>query len=123
MTLPFLGWARWKNSDMQDTGGIIQWLQDSLPFPVPQARTEEELLLWLKGHCEDLLRNDFPGLVQLLYRVDVSENRLKYLLKASGGEDTGGLMARLILERVEQIILSRKTYRMPGEGIPEEDKW
>jgi hypothetical protein len=108
---------------MQDTDGIIQWLQDSLPSPVPLMRTEEELLLWLKGHCEELLRNDFPGLVQLLYRVDVSESRLKYLLKESGGQDTGGLMARLILERVEQIVLSRKTYRMPGEGIPEEDRW
>jgi hypothetical protein len=86
-------------------------------------RTEEELLLWLRGYCEELLRSDFPGLVQLLYRVDVSESRLKYLLKASGGEDTGGLMARLILERVEQIILARKAYRTPGDSIPEEDKW
>lgn len=108
---------------MQEPGSIIKWLQDSLPSAVPAMRTEEELLLWLTGYCEELVRSDFPGLVQLLYRVDVSENRLKYLLKASGGKDTGALMARLILERVEQIILARKTYRMPGEGIPEEDKW
>jgi hypothetical protein len=119
----FLGWAQWKNSDMQEPAGVIQWLQDSLPFPVPVMRTEEDLLLWLKGYCEELLRADFPGLVQLLYRVDVSENRLKYLLKASGGEDTGGLMARLILERVEQIILARKTYRMPDDSISEEERW
>jgi hypothetical protein len=108
---------------MQDTGSIVQWLQDSLPSPIPSLRTEEELLSWLTTHCNELLRQDFPGLVQLLYRVDVSENRLKYLLKASGGEDAGRIMALLILERVEQIILSRTKYRMPGEDIPDAERW
>lgn len=108
---------------MEESAGVIQWLKDSLPLPVPPVRTEEELLLWLTTHCESLLRDDFPGLVQLLYRVDVSESRLKYLLKAAGGIDSGRLMAGLILERVEQIVVSRKKYRMPGDEIPEEDKW
>ena len=108
---------------MQETGSIIQWLRDSITSPVPVLRTEAELLRWLTLYCDELLRNDFPGLVQLLYRVDVSEHKLKYLLKTSRGEDAGGIMARLILERVEQIILSRKKYRMPGDDIPEADRW
>jgi hypothetical protein len=45
------------------------------------------------------------------------------LLKESGGTEPGRLMALLILERVEQIILSRKRYRMPDRDIPENEKW
>jgi hypothetical protein len=108
---------------MQDTQDLVRWLQDSLPAPVPPLLSEEELLSWLTDHCNELLRTNFPGLVQLLYRVDVSEHRLKYLLKASGGEDAGRTMALLILERVGQIVTARKKYRMPGEDIPEEEKW
>lgn len=108
---------------MQTDDDILQWFQGSLGTPVPSLRTAEELLAWLAQYCNGLLQADFPGLVQLLYRVDVSEARLKYLLKHSGGEDAGGIMAHLLLERVEQIVLSRKRYKMPDRDIPEEDKW
>lgn len=108
---------------MQETGDIVKWLRDSITSPVPVIHTTDELLRWLTMHCSLLLQHDFPALVQLLYRVDVSENKLKYLLKTSRGEDAGGIMAALILERVEQIVLSRKKYRMPGEDIPDADKW
>ncbi len=108
---------------MQDTGSVIQWLKDSMATPVPVLQTEGALLDWLTQHCNGLLQTDFPALVQLLYRVDVPENRLKYLLKNAGGEDAGGIMARLILERVEQIILSRKKYRMPEDNISEDERW
>jgi hypothetical protein len=102
---------------------VLQWLQGSIGIPVPAIKTEADLLAWLTQHCNTLLQEDFPGLVQLLYRVDVSEARLKYVLGNAGGEDAGKIMALLILERVEQIILARKKYRMPDRDIPEEDRW
>lgn len=108
---------------MEDSNEIVQWLQDSIPAPVPSSATWEELKDWLSGYCNTLLKDNFPGLIQLLYRVDVSEQKLKYYLKASEGEDAGKIMAHLILERVEQIILARRKYRMPDRDIPEEDKW
>ncbi len=107
--------------DMQYDSDIAAWLRETTPLPMVQ--TGEELLVWLTGYCNILLKDDFPGLIQLLYRVDVSEQKLRYLLKESGGTEPGRLMALLILERVEQIILSRKRYRMPDRDIPENEKW
>ncbi len=108
---------------MQDTKEIVLWFRGSISNPLPDMRTEEELQAWLTEYCNDLLKRDFPALVQLLYRVDVSEHRLKYLLKMSGGVDAGATMANLMLERVTQIVKSRKKYRMPEDDIPEEDRW
>jgi hypothetical protein len=107
--------------DTQDD--IRQWLQGSISTPVPVTRTAAELLAWLSTYCNGLLVSDFPALVQLLYRVDVSEAKLKYLLKHADGEDAGRIMAQLLLERVEQVVAARKKYRMPDRDIPDEDKW
>lgn len=106
---------------MQTDDEIIRWLQGNMPMP--SLRTAEELLAWLTEYCNGLLQADFPGLVQLLYRVDVSEARLKYMLSNGGGQDAGRIMALLLLERVEQIVDSRKRYRMPDRDIPDEEKW
>jgi hypothetical protein len=108
---------------MQYTQEIMLWFRGSISNPLPDMRSEEELLAWLTDYCNDLLKRDFPALVQLLYRVDVSEQRLKYMLKMSGGADAGNTMANLMLERVVQIVQSRKKYRMPEEDIPEEERW
>jgi hypothetical protein len=108
---------------MDDKLDIVRWLRDSISNPMPEMQTDEELLAWLAGYCNELLKRDFPTLVQLLYRVDVSEQKLKYLLKTLGGVDAGVIMANLMLERVTQIVQSRKKYRMPEEDIPEEDRW
>jgi hypothetical protein len=108
---------------MQDNREMVQWLQESIPAQVPAGQSMEELLAWLSAYCNDRLQHDFPGLIQLLYRVDVSEQKLKYHLGSATGEDAGTIMAHLLLERVEQIIESRRKYRMPETDMPEDEKW
>ena len=100
---------------------VIQWLEGSLGSPVPTGETA--LLDWLTDYCNDLLAQDFPRLVQLLYRVDVSEARVKTMLREAAGENAGCIMARLILERVGEIVRARKQYRMPERDIPDDEKW
>jgi hypothetical protein len=46
--------------------------------------------------------------VQLLYRIDVSEAKLKYLLKENPNEDAGTMIAHLIIDRQIQKIKFRK---------------
>lgn len=58
-----------------------------------------------------LIQKDFEKLVSILYRVDVNENKLKTLLKASAGTDAAVLIADLILERELQKIKTRNTYK------------
>jgi hypothetical protein len=78
----------------------------------------EQLGAWVN----QLIEKDFSRLVQLLYRLDVSEIKLKKVLEEGAGGDAGALIANLILERIAQ---SRKTKEMfrPGEDIPDNDKW
>jgi hypothetical protein len=49
----------------------------------------------LANAINDLIKNDFSKLVQLLYRIDVSEAKLKYILQAHPNEDAGKLIAAL----------------------------
>ena len=58
-----------------------------------------------------LIQKDFEKLVSILYRVDVDENKLKTLLKASPGTDAAVLIADLIIERELQKIKTRKTFK------------
>ena len=41
----------------------------------------------LANAINELIKNDFSKLVQLLYRIDVSEAKLKYILQAHPSEE------------------------------------
>ena len=66
-----------------------------------------------------MINIDFSALVQLLYRVDVDESRLRLLLQENKASDAGGLIARLILERLWQKILTRRAYSSPNQASGE----
>jgi hypothetical protein len=70
-----------------------------------------------------LLINDFDKLISILYRVDVSEKKLKQLLKDNPGEDAGKLIATLLIERQKEKIKSRQQFRQQDENIDESEKW
>lgn len=69
-----------------------------------------------------LIQQDFGALVQLLYRIDVSEDKLRRMLADNSGEDAGRLIARLIMERQRQKLESRRQYRQ-DHGADDEEKW
>ena len=54
-----------------------------------------------------LIENDFSRLVQLLYRVDVSEEKLKKELRASE-RDSAELIADLLIARQAEKLKSRR---------------
>jgi len=71
----------------------------------------------------DLINNDFQKLILILYRMDVSEIKLKQLLKENPGTDAGPIIADLMIERQEQKIRSRQQFNMPDENISDDEKW
>ena len=71
-----------------------------------------ELEILLADKLNTLIRSDFDALLRLLYRIDIDEARLRGLLKENAQEDTGKIIARLIMERQWQKVLSRREYRM-----------
>lgn len=77
------------------------------------------LLETLSAYINQLINEDFSKLINLLYRVDVNEDKLKMLLKNSVNEDAGSIIANLILERQASKIRNRRENNKRGFAEPE----
>lgn len=77
---------------------------------LPEAASLEALETILAEKVNDLILHDFNALVQLLYRIDINESKLKNCLKENTSADAGPLIARLILERQWQKIETRRKF-------------
>jgi hypothetical protein len=65
---------------------------------------------------------DFTRLVNTLYRLDVSEVRLKQVLQQEADTNAGELIAALIVERQLEKINTRSRFRASND-IPDDEKW
>jgi len=81
----------------------------------------EELHQQLTGCINYLLVNDFSRLVQILYRVDVDEKRLKHLLQANPRVDAAILITDLLIQRQEEKNQIRNSF--PLQDITDDEKW
>lgn len=64
----------------------------------------------LEQTINELIKNDFSRLVQILYRIDVSEAKLKYILNTHPNEDAGKLIAAVIIERLAATKKARESF-------------
>ena len=64
----------------------------------------------LEQAINELIKNDFSRLVQILYRIDVSEANLKNILNANPNEDAGKLISQVILERLAATKKARESF-------------
>lgn len=88
-----------------------------------------EILEWeqmdvaaLAARINRLITDDFSGLINLLYRLDISEAKLKKLLSEHPQEDAGKIIAELIVERQQQKLQARQQFHRE-DSIPEDEKW
>ncbi|MEO5984139.1 MAG: hypothetical protein ABIP80_01460 [Ferruginibacter sp.] len=99
---------------------------------LPGGNIEEIISVWDEASLRDqafrsililkineLIQNNFNLLVQLLYRIDVDESRLKKVLSENASEVTAPLIAGLMIDRQLQKIKLRK--EMKKNDIDEED--
>lgn len=77
----------------------------------------------LAATINELLLGNFQQLISILYRMDVSEAKLRLLLKENPGTDAGLIIADLVIERQAQKIKSRREFRQRDNDISEEEKW
>jgi hypothetical protein len=69
-----------------------------------------------------LIINDFEKLVFILYRIDVSESKIKSLLDKANTHFAAPVIADAILERLEEKKVSREKYKQtPPDSL--EEKW
>lgn len=64
----------------------------------------------LIAYINDCINHDFNKLVQLLYRIDVSEQKLKTILQSHPNEDAARLIAAVIIERLAATKAARASF-------------
>ena len=91
-------------------------------LPTSQYITYGQVKQYLIGHINKLLTNDFAALVQLLYRMDIPEEKLRYYLQENKDEMAAGIIAEMMIERQLQKAKRRRLFSKKLD-IPEDDKW
>lgn len=91
--------------------------------PLKDVQSEEAVLEWLTQYVDYLISNDFDALLLLLYRIDVSEEKVKAMLAENKGLHSGRVIAELILERQRQKLYWRNKFRNSPVQSDDEERW
>lgn len=109
----------------------IEALKDLVVHTIPSGEHEslanvdsEELLLqWLTEKLEYLIANNFEGLLFILYRIDVSEARVREMISSTGGAHPARTIAELILERQKQKLYWRNKFKQSPVRTDDDERW
>jgi hypothetical protein len=71
-------------------------------------KPSEEIREQLISLISELIHTNFHALVQLLYRIDVDEKKVKQLLQQHTGSDSASIITDLIIRRQLQKIAAKK---------------
>lgn len=74
-----------------------------------QDMAYDQAFLLIMRVVEDLMTKDFNRLINILYRIDVSEEKLKEALALSN-DNPASVITKMILERELQKVETRKKY-------------
>jgi len=102
---------------------LIENIRKDMAIVLPDKISLVELEELLTIYANQLIQKDFQKLVTLLYRIDVSEAKLKYLLQLQRDENAGNIIAKLIIERQIEKMKSRQQFSKQNDDISEEEKW
>lgn len=83
---------------------------------------DKKLFEQLSFYVNGLINNDFEYLLSLLYRIDVDEKKIRFLLDSKPGTNAGELIAGLIIKRQLEKIKTKKQFK-PPTNIPDEENW
>lgn len=86
-----------------------------------ETKTFDQLHAALSGKISHLIDNNFSLLISVLYRLDISEEKLKLLLTKSQGISSGDIIAKLIVERQLQKIRSKESFK--NNHFSDEERW
>lgn len=93
---------------MTDITSLIKLV--SKHFDVPEHLTESQLRETLIKTFEYLVEDDFQKLLQILYRADVDQYKLKALLENTEGKSSAEVIADAYIERQKAKVETWKKY-------------
>lgn len=100
---------------------LAQFLNETFSLQLTENK-HDQLQTILSSRINYLINNDFNLLVNLLYRIDVNETKLKKILKEKNTLDAAEIIATLFIERQLQKIKSRRESGREND-FSEEEKW
>lgn len=85
--------------------------EDNSLIPSTDLISLEEFRKYLTDKLTHLLEEKYDTLVNILYRIDISEKKLSELFSGNSRDFIPGALADLIIERQLQKIRLRKLYK------------
>jgi hypothetical protein len=107
---------------MENEESLISILKKELSIDLAEKISLHEIKEKLTKHISYLITNNFQELINLLYRIDVNENKLRDLLKENSDADAANVIADLIIERQLQKIETRNKFKTK-HNQSDEEKW
>lgn len=98
---------------------IREQLVSGSGFDLPEANWKIRLIEEIRY----LLEHDFHKLISLLYRMDVSEGKLRGWLQENPSSDAAELIAALMIERAAQRQQTKESFKQPKPEDDQEEKW
>lgn len=90
----------------------LKLVREEISLAWSQDASAEETMKRLADQIDRLITTDFNLLLSILYRVDVGEEVLKAALAGLNTHETAGqVIARLIVKRMQQKLITKKQYR------------
>ena len=99
---------------------VLEEVSKELEVTVQDHSITKQVLI---EKINDLINNDFQKLVSILYRMDVSETKLKQLLNENPGTNAALIIVDLMIERQAEKIKSRQQFSKRDENISDDEKW
>lgn len=79
-----------------------------------EDKSYEALYEKLANYLNHLMATDFNKLVDILYRIDISQEKAIVALAENAQEETSGqTLARLVIERQLEKVITRRKNRNP----------
>jgi hypothetical protein len=92
-------------------------LRNTLELDIEEGASDEQLLLVIERRVTEMLTQSPDLLFSYLYRLDISEKKIKEALYTSQESNPNMALAQLILTRQKQRIETKKKYKQdPIEG-------
>ncbi|HLX92886.1 MAG TPA: hypothetical protein VKR32_14470 [Puia sp.] len=98
-------------------------LKKDLEIDTGSSTDPHELEKILAARINTLIDGGFERLVQILYRIDVDEKKVKKILQDNPGEDAGSLIASLIIQRQREKIRTQSLFNQGEKHNSDEERW
>ena len=88
----------------------FNWFSYEITFTGKALSPYQELYEQILPLIEELLNDDYPKLMAMLYRIDIDEEFLNRQLRSIEHADTDEVITDLILKRELQKVIIREMY-------------